>query len=201
MGGTMLQIFLLINIFLIGVLVTIAIQHLYAHFHPHEADHVHGPAPHPVKLSPEVRQKLLEKAANRFQRVLDQAAHELETDLAHTKGELNKQVDSIGKDIVGKEMERYRSELDELRARAEAAIGGAQAEVTAHQEELKAQMAADVEAEKQRLLAQIDTKLADAVASFLSEALPHNVDLGAQSEYLTSLLEEHKADFAREVQG
>ena len=54
-------------------------------------------------------------------------------------------------------------------------------------------------AEKQRLLQQIDTKLADAVASFLMETLQHNVDLGAQSAYLTAMLEEHKTDFAKEL--
>jgi len=37
------------------------------------------------------------------------------------------------------------------------------------------------------------------VASFLTETLQHNVDLGAQSAYLTAMLEEHKADFAKEV--
>lgn len=200
MGGvSFLQIFLFVNIFLIGVLLTIAIQHAYAHFRPHEPEHAHGPAPPQVKLSPAVREKLLEKAATRFQHVLDQAARELQGDLEHTKSELNQRVEHLGGDIVGKEMERYQAELQELRAKAEAAIGGAQAEITAHQEELKAQMAADIEAEKQKLLAQIDTKLADAVASFLTESLQHNVDLGAQAEYLTGLLDEHKADFAGQL--
>jgi hypothetical protein len=37
------------------------------------------------------------------------------------------------------------------------------------------------------------------VASFLNETLQHNVDLGGQTEYLLSMLEEHKADFIREV--
>ena len=54
-------------------------------------------------------------------------------------------------------------------------------------------------AEKQQLIAQIDTKLADAVTSFLVETLGHNVDLGAQSDYLISVLDEHKAEFTKRV--
>ena len=49
------------------------------------------------------------------------------------------------------------------------------------------------------MIQQIDTRLAEAVTSFLIETLQHNVDLGAQSAYLTAQLEEHKADFIKEV--
>ena len=68
-----------------------------------------------------------------------------------------------------------------------------------HQAELKAKMATEIEAEKQQLIKQTDTKLADAVASFLTETLGRNIDLGNQTEYLVSLLEEHKAEFIKEV--
>ncbi len=118
-------------------------------------------------------------------------------------------------------MERYRIQLEQIRKEAATAIGSAQDEISKHQTELKAALEAEqtearaklseeitaekqrlvqeIMAEKQQLLSQIDTKLADAVASFLIETMGHNVDLGAQSAYLTSLLEEHKADFKREV--
>jgi hypothetical protein len=49
------------------------------------------------------------------------------------------------------------------------------------------------------LVKQLATEMADAVGSFLQEALQHNIDLGEQSAYLVSVLEEHKADFIKEV--
>mgnify|MGYP003296595883 CR=1 FL=1 len=67
------------------------------------------------------------------------------------------------------------------------------------QDSLIAKMKEDVAAEKARLIAQIDTKLADATVSFLLETLQHNVDLGAQTAYLTGVLEEHKDEFKKEV--
>jgi hypothetical protein len=45
----------------------------------------------------------------------------------------------------------------------------------------------------------MDTKLADAVTSFLMETLQHNVDLGAQSAYLTAMLDEHKDELVKGV--
>ena len=54
-------------------------------------------------------------------------------------------------------------------------------------------------AEKKQIMARIDTKLSDSVASFLLETLGHEVDLGAQQTYLTKMLEEHKDDFKRSL--
>lgn len=220
MSTTILQIFLLLIVFAMGVLVTIAVQQAYAHFHPHphEADKPKAPGGH---LPASVKERLVQESQANFQAVLEKSANELEHDLARTAGELNKVLQKIGTEVVGNEMERYRLQLDQIRKEAARAIGGAQDEITKHQEDLKAKladeqrevrakMAAEITAEKQRLvqeilaekqqlLQQIDTKLADAMASFLIESLGHNVDLGAQTAYLTGLLEEHKADFKREV--
>jgi hypothetical protein len=56
-----------------------------------------------------------------------------------------------------------------------------------------------VAAEKQKMIELMDTKLADAVGSFLVETLQHNIDLGAQTAYLTAQLEEHKAELVKGV--
>ena len=118
-------------------------------------------------------------------------------------------------------MKRYHESLDELRRQTEATIGSAQAEIIAHQAdltaklsdrqaeleaalgirrvELEAKMTDELATEKQLLAQQVDTKLGDAVASFLAETLQHNVDLGAQSAYLTAMLDEHKAELIKGV--
>jgi len=202
MSSLFLQLFLLLNVFLIGVLATVAVRHAYAHFRPplHEVYKTH-PTKQVVHLPPEVRERLLEAAQANFQNVLDHSAKELQHDLETTSTQLNKQLDRIGSAIVGNEMERYQTELEQLRKQAEAAIGGAQIGITEHQAELKAKLAEEMVAEQQRLVQQIDTKLADSVASFLTETLQHNVDLGAQTPYLLDMLEAHKTDLKKEVTG
>lgn len=206
---TFLQLFLLLNVFIMGALAATALRHAYAHFKPdhHDADKIHAKV-QKVQLPPATRKHLLESAEEDFQSVLEKSTVELQRELQTTAAVLNKQLAKTGAEIVGYEMERYRTQLENLRKQADDAIGGAQTEVVQHQNDLKskiaeaqlkieAQLAEEMKLEKQRLIQQMDTKLADAVASFLTETLQHNVDLGAQSSYLTAMLEEYKTELIK----
>ena len=210
MNNTALLLFLLINAALIGAAAAVAVRHAYAHFRPEKHDAEHRPAPAPVKLPPAVRDQLLQKAQVNFEKILDNAAGQLQLDLGKTSAQLNRKFDELGGHIIDDEMKRYRATLDELQRNTETSIATTKDQLAAHQEDLKAAMAQhqtellekmkqEVEAEKQTLLNQIDTKLADAAASFLLETLQHDVDLGAQTAYLTTMIEAHKDEFKKEV--
>lgn len=210
MDTSFLQFFLLINAVLIGVVAAVAVRHAYAHFHPDKHDAEKHPAQPVVKLSPTVREELLEKAKGNFEKILDGAASQLQLDLSRTSAQLNKQLETLGNEIVSDEMKRYKASLEELQKNTEVSITSTQDQLSQHQDDLKAAMAEhqkemlaklneEIGAEKDRLLAQIDSKLADAAASFLIETMQHDVDLGAQVPYLTRMIEEHKDDFKKEV--
>jgi Na+/phosphate symporter len=212
MSPTFLQIFLMVNVFLIGAFTAVAIRHAYAHFRPAHHDEekpVHHPAP-TAHLPPAVREQLLRAAQTNFQTVLERSAAQLQHDLQSTTIQLNKQLEKIGTKIIDDETERYHTSLTQLRNNAETTITSAQSEVAQHQAELmaklaeqqiklEAELAEKMASEQQRLIQQMDTKLADAVASFLTETLQHNVDLGAQSAYLTAMLDEHKDELVNGV--
>lgn len=195
---TFLEIFLVINAFIIGGLVTIAAQHAYAHFHPHKEV---PPKPitvdHSTHLPLAVREQLLADAHKRYQRMLDQSADILQRDLGSTASLLTNQLRSIGGKIVNDELQEYKNVLRDMHVQADDAINGGRKDIEAYQRDMKAKLSAEVEAEKARLIARIDTKLADAVASFLTETLQHEVDLGAQSAYLMKTLEEHKDELKK----
>ena len=198
----MLQAFLYVNVFLIGVVAVLAVQHALAHFRPHEHDADHNrQQPAGGHLPPAIRQQLLADAQKDFERVLKHSAIELQTDLANSAQNIKKQVDTFSNDVITQELGNYRAKIAELEKQTETVMNGMHQEITSHQENLKLKLTENIEAEKQRLVQQINTKLADAVASFLSETLQHNVDLGAQAPYLMSLLEEHKTELAKEVTG
>ena len=201
----MLETLLIITCVAIGVFAVLAVQHALAHFRPsgHDAEHLHAQAAPPQggHLSPAIREKLLEDAKKDFERVLRQSAAELQADLQSTAEEIKQQVEKLGTDTVAKELEEYRAKIAELQQQTEATIGGMHQEITNHQEDLKAKMTEEIDAEKQRMIQQMDTKLADAITSFLTETLQHDVDLGAQAEYLTKTLEEHKAELTKGVTG
>jgi len=199
---TLLQIFLLVDVFFAGVVASIGVRHAYAHFRPSH------PEPEPGKshsaaadnrLPAEVKERLFQTSQAHFQAVLDHSAAQLQHDLEATAAQINKNVGHMATEIVGDELENYRKELDRLRKQAETSMGDIRSEVTKHQAELETKLGDELKTEKQWLVQQIDTKLADAVASFLLDTLQHNVDLGSQSAYLTAMLEEHKADFIKEV--
>lgn len=207
-----LQIFLLINIFLMGVLAAIAARHAYAHFkRPQEEPKPQTPTTPQIHLPPEFKARLIGEAEHNFLFELNRSIAELQKDLKDTSTHLNDQLQKLGSEVAISERGRYYSMLEEQRKRTEAAIVAAQDELGKHQAELKAKIDQEeatlkakltetMTAEQQRLVKQIDTKLADAVATFLTETLQHNVDLGAQTAYLTATLEQHKDDFKREVQ-
>jgi hypothetical protein len=194
-----LQIFLILNVFILGVVAAIAGRHAYAHFRPQGHEPEKTDAPNQVHLSPAAHDRLLQEAEDKFRSMINDSAGKLNKELDITSERIGKMVQEMGADMVGKELEHYRRELERLRAKAEEDMAGVRNELSKHQEELKSLTAKELEDEKQKILARIDTKLADAVASFLIETLQHNVDLGAQTAYLTSMLEEHKADFAKQV--
>lgn len=207
MSPLFFQIFLLINVFLIGIVTALTVRHIYVHFRPSIRDAEKSQAPH---LPAAAKERLLRGAEAKFQAMLEFSAHELQDDLQVTANKLNHQLEELGKEIIQTEMERYRDGFEELRKQSETAISGAQDELAKHQAELaakltehevklKVRLTKEVNAEKQKLGKQIDDKLADAMASFLVDTLGRNVDLGAQTAYLTAQLKEHKDDFKKEV--
>ncbi len=210
MNGGILQAFLLLNVFLIGIASVIAFRHAYAHFWPHKHDAEHR-APQPVmKIPPAVREEMLAQAQTKYQKILDDAAGQLQLDLSKTTVVLNKELSTLGAEIINDEMKRYRDSLNQLQMHTEEAIATTKHELSKHNDDLQktmaeqqqaalARMNEEVAAEKERILSQIDTKLADAAASFLLETMGHDVDLGAQTAYLTSMIEKHKDEFKNEV--
>lgn len=211
MTATFLQIFLLVNVFLIGVLTAVGVRHARAHFRP--APEEPKKKDHPalaVSLSASNKEELVKDAESKFREVLEHTSYEFQHNLSTTATTLNSQLEKLGGEIVSNEMNRYRVSLDELREQAKAAFASAESDITSHQAELEkmlderrkvleTKLAEEMTAEKQKLVAQIDTRLSDAVVSFLIETMQHNVDLGAQTAYLTSVLEEHKDEFKKEV--
>jgi hypothetical protein len=199
---TFLQIFLIINACIIGGLITIAVEHAYAHYHPPKVEVKKVPVPAPDRsahLPVEVREQLLADAHKKYQIMLDHAGSELEKDLASTSGMLTNQLKRIGAKIVNDELEQYKGTLRDMHVQADEAINGGRKDIVAYQQEMRAKLTAEVSAEKERLVGLIDTSLSDAVTSFLIETLQHDVDLGAQAPYLTSMLDAHKDDFKKSV--
>jgi hypothetical protein len=209
--GTALQIFLIINVFIIGAATALAVQHAYEHYRPQKPE-PKKPVRPDTPIPRAIREQLLAEATAKYQRALDSAGAEIEQELKITTKRLDEKLARIGREVIEEEMKRYRTTLEDLREQTKISIGSAQTNVAEHQAELQASFAArqkeleaklelDIAAKKTQLAAELDTKLADAVTSFLIETMGHNIDLGAQVPYLLATLEEHKAEILQGVKG
>ncbi len=196
-----MQTLLLLDLFIAGVASGVAAYYALSHFGKHREVPRERTQQLPRKdyLPPAIKEQLLQESKARFESAVNNSGAQLEQDLETTAGLLDKLVKRLGAEIVSTELERYRTNLANLRKQAQADMQGVNVKVTERQETLEAEMTREIAAEKRQLLQQIDTRLADAVGSFLLETLQHNVDLGAQEAYLLSTLEEHKAEFAKQV--
>lgn len=195
-----LQIFIGLNLFLLGIVMTIAVRHWYAHFRSNKDDEKPQTTPvQPIRLSPAAKEALLKKAETRFDTMLDHSADELQHSLRMTTAQLNKELQKLGSEVSSTELQRYQADLEGLRRQTAGSMTEAQKAIVEHQETLNAKMVEEVAAEKERLIKLLDTKLSDAVASFLVDTLQHEVDLGAQAAYLTRMLDEHKAELMKEL--
>jgi DNA repair exonuclease SbcCD ATPase subunit len=165
------------------------------------------------KHQTELRAKLLERQAEVEAKIREQEA-ELEAKLAARTTELEETFKQRQAEFAKKQAElesellKRQSELDATVKEREASLAKRQAELDEElvrrqkehadkQAALAAKLEQDMAAEREKAATALETKIGDTIATFLTETLGHNVDLGAQTAYLTSVLEEHKDDLVK----
>lgn len=219
MGTTLLQIFLLVNVFIIGALVVVGAQHVYAHFHPEKR--TVSKRPTDFQLSQAMREQLIKEAQAHFEIVTNRGASDLARKLDGASDGMVGELHKLGEQAVLRQSQTFESARGQLTGAAETAqtqlagaaeaalqsikqsTDGASAALTQRTDEFMKQLEselADVARErKEKLAGEIDTKLNDAVVSLLLETLGHEVDLGAQMPYIVARLNENKDALKAEV--
>lgn len=144
----------------------------------------------------QLEQELVKRQAE-LQAELNERQAELEARLAKHHAELRTGFNERQEKIEA-ELTRHQTELESALTERQVSLAKIQTELdttlAARREQLETELAAEMQKKRDFLTRQLDTKLTDAVSSFLLEALGHHIDLGAQAPYLTALLEEHKAE-------
>jgi hypothetical protein len=214
-----LEIFLVINAFIVGVVVTLAVQ--YGLAHRRSQRQTAKPADRSAPVPAAVRERIAKQAEENFQGIVNRSALQLQHDLGATGGQLNKLLEKFGSEVLDDEIRMFRQNVADIRASTQGTLAGAQDEIASQQAailkslatrqgelesklaERQAQLEADLEqsftAQKEAVSQQLNTKLNDAVLAFLLETLGHEVDLGAQTDYLLATLEANKAELLETV--
>jgi len=210
-----LDIFLLANAFLLGVVVTLAFQYGLAHRRSQKAPArptVDRTAPVPAA----VRERIAKQAETNFQGIVNRSALQLQHDLGITGTQLNKLLEKFGSEVLDDEMRLFRANVADIRANTQGSLGAAEEQIAVQQKailetlakrqaeldtrlstrqaELEAELEQSFAAQKDDLTKRLNEKMNDAVLAFLLESLGHEIDLGSQADYLIATLEANKAE-------
>ena len=148
-----LQVFIYIDVFVIGALFSVAIRHAYAHFRPAKVEPKHGPVPtNQAKLPDAVKEKLLAKSEEQFAHVLDKSSHQLEQDLTSTAERINVTIKKLAADIITKELQDMKDMLSGYKQQTENEISQTRQDTDKYREDLKRHVNEDIETEKQQRL-------------------------------------------------
>lgn len=215
-----LEIFLVVNALLIGVVATLAVQYGLAH---RRSTKQPKPSQQNVPVPAAVRERIAKQAEENFQGIVNRSALQLQRDLGATGTQLNKLLEKFGSEVLDDEMRLFRDNVADIRANTQGALSGAQDQIAVQQKaileslatrqadldtklsqrqtELEAELEQSFATQKDALVTRLNEKMNDAVLAFLLETLGHEVDLGAQADYLVATLEANKAELLETAVG
>lgn len=217
-----LEIFLAVNAFALGVVITLAVQYGLAHRRS-QKQQPSGRNNQNVPVPAAVRERIAKQAEENFQGIVNRSALQLQHDLGATGTQLNKLLEKFGSEVLDDEMRLFRTNVADIRASTQGSLSGAQDEIATQQAailkslatrqadldarmsqrqaELETELEQSFASQKEALTSQLNAKLNDAVLAFLLETLGHQVDLGAQADYLVATLEANKAELIESATG
>lgn len=141
-----------------------------------------------------LEQKLVERSGQ-----LAQEFEQIQAEQSKKQAEFENEL-ARKESLLMSQLTQRETALSSRQAELEQSLVGRQQLFVAKQTELEQQLEAEMAKQRAVYQAAIDTKLSDAVVSFLSEALGQHVDLGAQTPYLMQQLEAHKDELKQELQ-
>lgn len=129
MGPDILQLLLLANVFLLGVVVSIAARHIREHGHK-------SPTHQNSILSDELRQELSIAAKDHLLQALDSSSAAMSNEMNTTAKNLNRYLAEAGTEILENEMIVFRRNIELIRKRIEAEAASSHSHITARQTSL-----------------------------------------------------------------
>lgn len=133
MGSDLLQLILLINVFILGVVIALTVRHFLDH--GKKLNGSHG------TLSDTMKQQLAEAAQKEFKTALESSGAALKNDMNTTAKELNRLLGAFGGEILNDEMRLFRENLESIRKKTELETGNTHAQIASHQAELEMDLA------------------------------------------------------------
>lgn len=200
-----LQIFLYLDVFIIGIVFSYALMHIRAHFKQDKPlvktpPTSHHPSNNNVNIFPhELREKLIDQTSERYQKVMDRSVEKLIAELSITTEKINQSAEKLSASIIQKRLEEFDSLFKKYEESSIKELENSKTKTDELKNTMLKQINEEMDLRKQQLVHFVETKLSDTVIAFLLETMEHQVDLGSQVNYLISALDQHKEEFKQAI--
>jgi predicted transcriptional regulator len=137
------------------------------------------------------------KAREQLLKVAETSAKRLQESLDNTVDQIASNINDLTSTQISQEFEKYQVSLQALRDQSIAEFNKMQDELAKRKTDLMEHLEREVVKELEKRVDRFTGRLNDVVASYITETLGNEVDLGAQSTYIFAALEAHKDDIKR----
>ena len=144
-------------------------------------------------------EKIQQEAKSQLADAAKVAAERLQKSLNNGVDQVSANINDSLSTSLSAEFEKYQVSLSALRDQSIEQFAHLQQELDHRRTELMEHLEREVAAEHAQRVDAFNAKLGDVVASYIVESLGNNVDLGAQTSYIISVLEQHKDDIKRDL--
>jgi uncharacterized protein YaaN involved in tellurite resistance len=139
------------------------------------------------------------KAREQLLKVAETSAKRLQESLDNTVDQIASNINDLTSTQISQEFEKYQVSLQALRDQSIAEFNKMQDELAKRKTDLMEHLEREVVKELEKRVDRFTGRLNDVVASYITETLGNEVDLGAQSTYIFAALEAHKDDIKRDI--
>lgn len=190
--GWVIQAILYLNVFILGVIITLAIQHFRAHRASKQA-----PPPPSFDMMPEnVRDQLVSGARKQYQDAIVRTALELDRNMTETTNRLKQSLDKLRENVAHDEQQRYDESLTAIRNQAAGIVASTAREIQEHQLELRKHFddhQAKLDAEMQQEAAQTEREVQRQHEAYKKRVAELEAQLLEQQAKLDSELQQESA--------
>jgi hypothetical protein len=145
------------------------------------------------------REELRNRGRQHFEKIIGENAMFLQQDLRLTTSQLNEYMKGEITAKLQEEFAKYEQSIMDAKQLAVDSIEKTNAAVEEQRARLGEQLATEVEAQKQHLVANFESNMADVVNHYVLAAVGNQIDLSDQLEYILSELEANKAAILEDI--
>lgn len=147
----------------------------------------------------EFREELRNRGRLHFEKIIGENAMFLQQDLRLTTSQLNEYMKQEITRTLQEEFAKYERSIEDAKQLAIESISRTQAAIEQQRGILEEQLHTEVAAEKQRIIKNFETNMADIVNHYVIAAIGNQIDLNDQLEFILGDLEQNKTAILEDV--